>query len=118
MPGPSDPRLRLLADLAALAEQRALVPLRAAQSRLAASEAVVAALRQAREDLAADASDPVQAALMARQSEQLFKGQLAALSALAADRAALEIARATARPVIGRRIALERLAAKRAAAGE
>lgn len=103
-------RLAILAELAALAEQRALAPLRAAQTRLALSEANVAALRQAREDLAADAGDPVQAALMARQSDQLRKRHVTALSALAADRAALELARAEARPFIGRRLALERLA--------
>lgn len=102
-------RLRALAALAALMEERALAPVAVARGRVDRAEAEVAAIRQARDALSADAQAPFQAAMMARRAEDLRRRQAAALSELAALRAALEIAKASARPAVGRRHALDRL---------
>lgn len=110
-------RLRALAALAALLEERALAPVAAAQMNVAHAEARIAELRTARKDLAADACDPFQAVMMARQAERLRHRHAAALSDLAALRAALEIAKASARPAVGRRHVLDRLLATRGKTG-
>jgi hypothetical protein len=106
-------RLRALAALAAMLEKRAAAPVAAAEARMGRAKAEVTAIRQAREHLAADARDPLQAAMMARQADRLRHRQAEALSELAARQAALEIAKAGARPAVGRRIVLDRLLAER-----
>ena len=102
-------RLQTLAAIAALAEERALAPLATAQARLAAARAEVAQIRQARDGLTLDATDPFQARMTIRMAQSLRDRQAAALSELATREAAVEIARTVARPAVGRRIALERL---------
>lgn len=104
-------KLAALKALAALIEERAVAPVAAAQSGVDRARAEVAAIRQARQAAAADAQEPVQAAMMARQAERLRRREAEALSELAARQAVLEIAKAAAAPAIGRRIVLDRLLA-------
>ena len=100
-----------LAQLATLASDRALAPVAAIRARIDAARSAERALAAHRAALGGQAGqDPVLAALLARQAEQLRRRQAEALSGLAALEAELEQAKALARPAYGRRIALERLA--------
>jgi hypothetical protein len=110
-------RLKALSQIASLVEARALLPVAQAQARLGKISTEVSSIRKVREDLAADPCDPFQAAMMARQAERLRLRHAAALSELAACQAALDIAKASARPAVGRRIAVDRLLGKRGNAG-
>lgn len=107
-----DRRLADLAALAAMMSERALAPVALAQARIVAGRSEVEALAQARTQLGADAADPVQAALMARQADRLRHRQVAALSDLARLQAEVEIAKAAARPAFGRKQVLDRLLAE------
>jgi len=98
-----------MASLAAILSDRALQPVAQAQTRLDAAKAEVAAIAQVRASLGCDASDPVQAALMARQGERLRHRQAAAMSEVANRQAKLDINKTAARPAFGRKIALEKL---------
>lgn len=105
-------KMAALASLAGLIADRALAPVTEAQARLAKARARADVLAQARATLSIDASDPLQAALMARQSERMRHRHVAAMSDLARLQAELEIAKEAARPVYGRKLVLERLIAR------
>jgi hypothetical protein len=106
-------KMAALAALAGLVADRALAPVAVAQARLAAARAKAGALAQTRATLATDAADPLQAALMARQSERMRHRHIAAMSDLARLQADLELAKEAARPAYGRKLALDRLLAQR-----
>lgn len=105
-------RLAALSQVAALLSDQALAPVAAAQARVAAARGAAEAIARTRAELSADAADPVQAALMARQAERLRQRQAAAMTDLARLQADLEMAKAAARPAFGRMIALDRLLAE------
>jgi hypothetical protein len=105
----NDPRLAQLARLAGLISDRALAPVAALRAEIAATTAARGALADRRAALARDTTDPVLAALMARQAERLRLREADALSRLARLEAELERAKAAARPAYGRKVALDRL---------
>jgi hypothetical protein len=109
-------QLTELAQLAALASDRALAPVASARARIDVARAAERAMAAHRAALGAEAgADPALAAMLARQAERLRRRQAAALSGLAALEAELEQAKAVARPAYGRRLVLERLAREAAA---
>jgi hypothetical protein len=106
-------KLASLAALAGLVADRALLPVAQAEARLARARMRAEALAQARGALASSVTDPLQAALMARQAERLRHSQIAAMSDLARCQVDVELAKDAARPAYGRKLALERLLAQR-----
>lgn len=105
-------KMAALATLASLMADRALAPVAKAQAALTAGRAHADALSQARASLASDAADPLQAALMARQSERLRHRHGAAMSELARLQVDLELAMEAARPAYGRKLVLDRMLQK------
>jgi hypothetical protein len=106
-------RLAALRQVAALLSDQALAPVAAAQAQVEAARGHAAAIARTRAELSANAADPVQAALMARQAQRLRQRQAAAMTDLARLQANLEMAKAAARPAFGRKIALDRLLTER-----
>jgi hypothetical protein len=102
-------RLEKLARIAELVADKARQPVLAAQARVDAQHARIDALAAHRAALAFDGLDPADAARLARQAQRLRGQQAAGMSDLANARAALEHARAEARPALARRLVLQRL---------
>lgn len=106
---------RKLDDLCAISRlmaDRALLPVAEAQARLKAVEARLEAVAHHRAQLQSQTCDPALSALMARQAERLRHGQAAVLREMADLRVELERRKATARPMVGRRHALDALREK------
>ena len=92
-------QLAELAQLAALASDRALVPVAEARARIDAARTAERALAAHRAALRGEAGDdPALAALLARQAERLRRSQADAMTGLAALEAQMEVAKAAARP--------------------
>jgi hypothetical protein len=102
-------KLETLAEIAALLSYRAQRPMAQAQARAAGARIRAQEIGEARAQLGSDATDPVQAAFMARQAIHLRQLHGKAMSDVARFQAELEIATAQARPQLGRKIAIERL---------
>jgi hypothetical protein len=105
-------RLADLARIAALLAERALPPVAAAQERLATAQALIDDMAARRAGLKLDGADPVLAAQLARQAQRLRVHQTMAMADLARAQAELNVAKAAARPVMARKVVLERLVEK------
>jgi len=111
-------RSEKLEDLIRVAQHlsdRSLAPVAAAQDAVRAAQAQVTQIETHYQKLAhAGETDPVQAAILARHANSLRALKAGALSDLARQKAALEQAKANARPAFGRVEVLKRIAAAKA----
>jgi hypothetical protein len=101
--------LEKLARIAGLVADTARQPVLAAQARVGAQQGRIDAMAAHRAALAFDGLDPADAARLAQQAHRLRAQQAAAMSDLANARAALEQARAKARPALARQLVVRRL---------
>ena len=105
-------RLSRLSALAALIADREVAEVAAASAVCTEIEHRIAEIARHRGQLAGSAEDPVHAALMGHQSQRLRTVQTEAAERLARAKVDLEMAKAKARPAIGRKAVLEKLLAE------
>lgn len=102
-------KLAALCRIAEIQADRAKAPLAEAQRAVATAQDNLDKIARHRSQLTEQVSDPVLAAMLAGQSVRLQSTQARLTTTLAAKRAELDVAKAAARPAVGRHHALQKL---------